>query len=166
VLFFLWLYESLYLHHYCCFCIVSILQEFTTLRVLRYKQELFLHAVIFFVLLAETCSEDIESNIRFRNYQMKTFAYHINTTEMPPVLWCCWLGVRKDIWPVKKLSVGVLPCLGQGADLHMAKLILQPLTISCSSKSRLVLPFWYCLTLVIPGAHLHFIQCVQQITLR
>ena len=29
-------------------------------------------------------------------------------------------------------------CLGQGADLHMAQLMPLPLTISCSSKSRLV----------------------------
>ena len=31
-------------------------------------------------------------------------------------------------------------CLGQGADSHMAQLMPLPLTISCSSKSRLVLP--------------------------
>jgi len=31
-------------------------------------------------------------------------------------------------------------CLGQGADLNMAQLMPLPLTISCSSKSRLVLP--------------------------
>jgi len=34
-------------------------------------------------------------------------------------------------------------CLGQGADFHMAQLMLQPLTISCSSKSRLVWPSWF-----------------------
>ena len=32
-------------------------------------------------------------------------------------------------------------CLGQGADLHMAQLMPLPLTISCSSKSRLVFTF-------------------------
>jgi len=37
-------------------------------------------------------------------------------------------------------------CLGQGADLHMAQLMLLPLTISCSSKSRLVLPSWFYLS--------------------
>ena len=26
----------------------------------------------------------------------------------PSVLWHCWLGDRKDIWPVKKLDVGLL----------------------------------------------------------
>ena len=41
-------------------------------------------------------------------------------------------------------------CLGRGADLHMVQLIPLPLTVSCSSKSRLVLPFWYLLTHVIP----------------
>jgi len=33
-------------------------------------------------------------------------------------------------------------CLGQGADLRMVQLMSLPLTISCSSKSRLVLPLW------------------------
>jgi len=37
-------------------------------------------------------------------------------------------------------------CLGQGADLHMAQLMPLPLTISCSSKSRLVLPYWFYLS--------------------
>ena len=45
-------------------------------------------------------------------------------------------------------------CLGQGADLHIAQVMPLPLTISCSSKSRLVLtflvlPFWYLLTRVV-----------------
>jgi len=39
--------------------------------------------------------------------------------------------------------------LGQGADLHMAQLMPLPLTISCSSKSRLVLSFWCWLTRVV-----------------
>ena len=36
-----------------------------------------------------------------------------------------------------------------GADLHMAQLMPLPLTSSCSSKSRLVLPLWYQLTQVV-----------------
>jgi len=52
----------------------------------------------------------------------------------------------KGIRPVKTewWDAGVVICLGQGADLPL------PLTISCSSKSRLVLPFWYQLTQVYP----------------
>ena len=46
-------------------------------------------------------------------------------------------------------------CLGWGADLHIAQQMPVPLTISFSSKSRLVLtflvlPVWYLLTQVVP----------------
>ena len=34
-------------------------------------------------------------------------------------------------------------------DLHMGQLMPLPLTVSCSSKSKLVLPFWYRLTRVV-----------------
>jgi len=45
---------------------------------------------------------------------------------------------------------GMVMCLGQGADLQMAQLMPLPFTISCSSKSRLVLPFWCRPTRVVP----------------
>jgi len=38
-------------------------------------------------------------------------------------------------------------CLERGADLHMAQLMPLPLS---SVKSRLVLPFWYRLTQIVP----------------
>jgi len=37
-------------------------------------------------------------------------------------------------------GAGMVICLKQGADLHIAQLMPLLLTISCSSKSRLVLP--------------------------
>ena len=37
-------------------------------------------------------------------------------------------------------------CLDQGADLHMAKPMPLPLTVSYSSKSRLVFPSWFYLS--------------------
>jgi len=43
-------------------------------------------------------------------------------------------------------SAGVVFCLEQGADLHMAQLMSLSLA---SVKSRLVLPFWYRLTWVV-----------------
>jgi len=51
----------------------------------------------------------------------------------------------------KKLSGGILVWLCvwvkvQCAYLHIAQLMPVPLTISCSSKSRLVLPFWFYLS--------------------
>jgi len=44
------------------------------------------------------------------------------------------LAHKKTEW----WDAGMVMCLGQGADLHMAQLMPEPLTISCSSKSRLV----------------------------
>jgi len=68
----------------------------------------------------------------------------------PSVLWRCWLGGRKGIHPVKTewLDVGVVICLGRSADLHMAQQMPLPLTItiSCSIKSRLILPSWFYLS--------------------
>jgi len=79
-----------------------------------------------------------------------------NGIFVPSVLWCCWLTGRKGIQPVKNWVVGCWHgCLGWGADLHIAKQMPLPLTISCSSKCTLVLPFlvlpfWYLLTRVVP----------------
>jgi len=36
------------------------------------------------------------------------------------------------------MGAGMVICLERGADLHIAELMPLPLTISCSSKSRLV----------------------------
>ena len=52
------------------------------------------------------------------------------------MLWRCWLGGRKGIRPVKNwvVGAGVVVCLEQGADLHMAQLMPLPLTVFCFSK--------------------------------
>jgi len=58
--------------------------------------------------------------------------------------WRCWLGGRKGNQPVKNWVVGCWRgYLGWGTDLHMSQQMPLPLTISCSSKSRLVLPSWF-----------------------
>ena len=52
---------------------------------------------------------------------------------------------KKEWW-----GTGVVICLERGADLHMAQLMpLHSLSLA-SVKSRLVLPFWYWLTRVVP----------------
>ena len=58
------------------------------------------------------------------------------------------VGQQEGHLACKKLNgvAGVVICLGQGADLHTAQLMPLPLTISCSSKSRLVLPWWFYLS--------------------
>ena len=72
---------------------------------------------------------------------------------MPSVLWRCWLGSRKGIRPVKKLSGGVLAWLSVWSEVQTC---MWPSWCHCHSlslasvKSRLVLPFWYRPTWAVP----------------
>ena len=52
----------------------------------------------------------------------------------------CCLGVRKGIRP-EWWGAGVLVCLELGADLHMAQLMLLPLTGCCFSKIQIGFAF-------------------------
>ena len=69
------------------------------------------------------------------------------------MLWRCWLGGRKGIRPVKKLSGGVLVWLSVCSKVQTC---IWPSWCHCHSlslasvKSRPVLPFWYRLTWVVP----------------
>jgi len=63
------------------------------------------------------------------------------------VLWHCWLGVRKIIWPVKIewWLVGVVICLERGADcLYMVQLM--PLTSQTPSSLASINPDWFYLS--------------------
>ena len=70
-----------------------------------------------------------------------------------PVEIKCWLGDRKGIRPVKTLSGGVLAWLSVWSEVQTC---IWPSWCHCHSlslapvKSRLVLPFWYWLTRVVP----------------
>ena len=55
---------------------------------------------------------------------------------MPSVLWRCWLGGRTE-W----CGAGMVICLEQGADLHMAQLMPLPLTVSCFSTIQIDFTF-------------------------
>ena len=60
------------------------------------------------------------------------------------VLWCCWLGGRKGIRPVKKLQLwcaGMFICLKQGTGLHIAQLMSLPLIFCCFSKIQIGFTF-------------------------
>ena len=59
---------------------------------------------------------------------------------LPSVLSCCWLGGREGIRPVW-WGAGVVICLERGADLHIAQLMLLPLTVSCFSKIQIGFTF-------------------------
>jgi len=53
------------------------------------------------------------------------------------------LGGRKGIRPVKTewWGTGMVICMEQGADFHMAQLMPLPLTVSCSSKIQIGFTF-------------------------
>ena len=73
-------------------------------------------------------------------------------TELPSVLWRCWLVGTKGIRPVKKLSGWVLAWLSVWCEVQTC---IWPSWCHChtlslaSVKFWLVLPFWYRLTLVV-----------------
>jgi len=48
------------------------------------------------------------------------------------------------------VGAGVVICLERGTDLHMTQLMPLLLTVSCFSKIKIGLPFWYRLTRVVP----------------
>ena len=73
---------------------------------------------------------------------------------LPSVLWRCWLGGRKGIWPVKNWQV-----VGCWRGLYVwskVQTCIWPSGCHCHSlslasvKSKLVLPYWYRLTWVVP----------------
>ena len=98
----------------------------------------------------------------YRIHTLCLLSIHDNHTTddvpiVPSVLWCCWLGGRKGIRPVKNLSGGVLEWLFVWSEMQTC---IWPSWCHCHSlslasvKSRLVLPFWYRLTRVVPEKRL------------
>ena len=81
------------------------------------------------------------------------FIWILLSSILPSVLWRCWLGGRKGIRPVKKLSGGVLAWLSVWSEVQNC---IWPSWCHCHSlslasvKSRRVLLFWYRLTRVVP----------------
>ena len=72
---------------------------------------------------------------------------------LPSVLWRCWLGSRKGIWPAKKPSGEVLAWLSVWSKAQMICIWsswcqCHPI-ISCSKKIQNALPFWSRLTQVV-----------------
>ena len=68
---------------------------------------------------------------------------YLPSVLLPSVLWCCWLGSRKGIRPVKTewWGAGMVICLERGADLYMAQLMPLPHTVSCFSKIQIGFTF-------------------------
>ena len=72
------------------------------------------------------------------------------------MLWRCWLGSRKGIWPVKTewWGAGMVICLERDADLHMAQLMPLPLTVSCFSKIQIGFTF------LVPAHPFHLVRAI------
>jgi len=99
-----------------------------------------------------TCDRPLSGTDQILENSSHSLPLLFKLQEVWSVLWRCWLVGRKG----KKWVVGCWHgYLEWGADLHMAQWMPLPLTISCSSKSRLVLPSWflpswYLLTWIVP----------------
>jgi len=102
---------------------------------------------------------DYSGHCQFASKTCSLHAYYalhsiyVYVSSVPSVLWRCWLGGRKGIWSVKKLSGRVLAWLSVWSSVQTC---IWPSWCHChslslaSGKSRLVLPFWYQLTWVVP----------------
>jgi len=81
------------------------------------------------------------------------FTHIWSSHHWPSVLWRCWLGSRKGIRPVKNWLVGCWRGYLSGARCRLAYGPADATDTHClllQKKSRLVLPFWYRLTRVVP----------------
>jgi len=99
---------------------------------------------------------DVHYKLRNQNHNKTLIPKTVDLTDRLfdslSVLWHCWLGGRKGIRPVKILSDGVLVWLSVWGEVQIC---VWPSWCHChlslaSVKSRLVLPFWYQLTWVVP----------------
>ena len=92
---------------------------------------------------------DISDQLPVRTHTLD-FMFFYDAVQLPSVLWRCWLGGRKGIRPVKNWAVGVLAWLSVWSEVLTC---MCPSWCHCHSlslasvKSRLVLPFWYRLTI-------------------
>ena len=94
----------------------------------------------------------IFSDVLASHYYSWIISIYISTNS-PSVLWCCWFGGRNGIRPVKKLEWWMLVLLSVCSKVQT---FISPSWCQChslslaSGKSRLVLPFWYRLTQIVP----------------
>jgi len=86
-------------------------------------------------------------------FSKQVILYHnVPSVLVPSVLWRCWLDGRKGIRPVKKWAVGCWCGYLSGARCRLAYGPADASATHCLAavKSRLVLPFWYRLTRIVP----------------
>ena len=116
-------------------------------------------AVLSEVVIPKTCSSlwYFQFDEKFRNscclYNVYNALTGFSFTWLMAFSALMLLVGRQEGHPAcKKLEwwgAGMVICLEQGADLHMAQLMPLPLTVSCFSKIQIGLPFWYWPTRVV-----------------
>ena len=104
------------------------------------------------LIVGEKCWKE-RTSVQAREVLQCNFNSLYTIIKLPSVLWHCWLGGRKGIRPVKKLSGGVLAWLSVWSEVQTCT---RPSWCHCHSlslasvKSTLVLPFWHWFTWVVP----------------
>jgi len=106
--------------------------------------------------------------LSFRPYNLITLSWK----GVPSVLWLCWLGGRRGIWPVKNWVVGHWRGYLSGARCrlaYMAQLMPLLLTVSCFSKIQIGFtflvpahpgsPVCVCVCLSWKGVTMHSVVC-------
>ena len=110
---------------------------------------------VFVHIVCQTCTRlDRQTNIFLGLWLICDICRNDSYVVLPSVLWRCWFGGRKEGHPAcKKLSGGVLVWLSVWSEVQTC---IWPSWCHCHSlslasvKSRLVIPFWYRLTRVVP----------------
>jgi len=96
-----------------------------------------LSVCMFFSVCVCTCVCAYE-NLSLINLPSTCSFYFCDGSVLPSVHWCCWLGGRKGIWPVKHWVVGCWRSYLSGARCRLvvcvARLMPLSLTVSCYSK--------------------------------
>ena len=150
------LHNTQQLHLSCC-CSQSM-ERASSLSLLTYRQQLktFLFNSTFDLLINE-CFVNWTDSVKCPAYVKCHFNYcflknnnnNYNNCVLcvirrPSVLWCCWLGSRKGIQPVKKLSSGVLAWLSVWNEVQTC---IRPSWCHCHSLSVApVNPDWFYLS--------------------
>ena len=87
---------------------------------------------IVLIIVCQTASNTIPVNNRISHNTQCIHSIHRSVSNMPSVLWCCWLGGRKGIQPVKKLRDGVLVWLSVWGEVQIC---IWPRWCHCHSQS-------------------------------